>query len=90
MSTVIVEVMPKPEILDPQGKAVLGVLTRTGTEGLTSVRMGKRFEVTLDHEATPADLDRIREVAADVFSNPVIEDVVSVAVSGEEAGEVAR
>ncbi|MCH4249800.1 MAG: phosphoribosylformylglycinamidine synthase subunit PurS [Microbacteriaceae bacterium] len=78
MSTVIVEVMPKPEILDPQGKAILGALSRTGHTGIASVRMGKRFEVTLDHEATPEDLDQIRSIAAEVFSNPVIEDVVSV------------
>ena len=44
MSRVVVNVMPKPEILDPQGKAVTGALKRLGFQGL-SVRQGKRFEI---------------------------------------------
>ena len=83
MSTVIVEVMPKPEILDPQGKAVLGALQRTGHADIASVRIGKRFEVQLDHEPTEDDLEQIRSIAADVFSNPIIEDVTAVSI---EAG----
>ena len=56
MARVVVDVMLKPEILDPQGKAVLGALPRLGFEGVTEVRQGKRFEleieeVLLTHEA---------------------------------------
>ena len=40
MARVIVSVMPKPEILDPQGKAVHGALPRLGFEGVTDVRQG--------------------------------------------------
>jgi phosphoribosylformylglycinamidine synthase len=51
MSRVVVNVMPKPEILDPQGKAVTGALQRLGFQGL-SVRQGKRFEIEVDGEVT--------------------------------------
>ena len=47
MTRVVVDVMPKPEILDPQGQAVAGALPRLGFTGVTSVRQGKRFELEL-------------------------------------------
>ena len=72
MARVIVDVMPKPEILDPQGKAVTGALKRLGFEGLT-VRQGKRFEVELDGDATPERLDEVRQAAEKLLANTVIE-----------------
>ncbi len=78
MGRIIVEVMPKPEILDPQGKAVAGALPRLGFDQFTAVRQGRRFELTVDGEVTEADLAAAREAAGKLFSNPVIEDVVSV------------
>jgi len=76
MARVVVEVMPKPEILDPQGKAVAAALPRLGLTGITDVRQGKRFE--LEVEGTEDGLARARRAAEEVLSNPVIEDVVSV------------
>jgi len=84
--TIVVEVMPKAEILDPQGKAVAGALSRLGKTGYSGVRIGKRFEVTVDGPVTDEILAEVRELAADIFSNSVIEDVVSVGVEGP-AGE---
>jgi phosphoribosylformylglycinamidine synthase PurS subunit len=78
--TIVVEVMPKAELLDPQGKAVSGALTRLGKPEFASVRIGKRFEVTVEGEVTDAMLAEVRELAVDMFSNSVIEDVVSVEV----------
>ena len=52
MARVVVDVMPKPEILDPQGKAVQGALPRLGFEGVSEVRQGKRFELEIEGEAT--------------------------------------
>jgi phosphoribosylformylglycinamidine synthase len=66
--------MPKPEILDPQGKAVLGALPRLGFAGVSDVRQGKRFELELDGEVTPAVLAEVEQMAATLLSNPVIED----------------
>jgi phosphoribosylformylglycinamidine synthase PurS subunit len=81
MPTIVVEVMPKAELLDPQGKAVAGALTRLGKTGFSGVRIGKRFEVTVDTEVDEALLAEVRELAVDMFSNSVIEDVVSVTVA---------
>ena len=44
MPRIVVDVMPKPEVLDPQGKAILGALNRLGQTGFSEVRQGKRFE----------------------------------------------
>jgi phosphoribosylformylglycinamidine synthase subunit PurS len=76
--TVVVDVMPKPEILDPQGKAVSGALARLGFTGVDGVRQGKRFELQLEADADGslgADrLAAVEEMAATLLSNPVIED----------------
>jgi len=85
--TIVVEVMPKPELLDPAGKAVAGALHRLGHDHVTDVRIGKRFELTVD--TVDADvLASIEKVAADMLSNSVIETVLSVEVLDEgPAGE---
>ncbi|MDL9978131.1 phosphoribosylformylglycinamidine synthase subunit PurS [Microbacterium candidum] len=80
MPTIVVDVMPKAELLDPQGKAVAGALARMGVESFSGVRIGKRFELTVDGDVSDAVLDQVREIAADVLSNSVIEDVVGVEV----------
>lgn len=68
----IVDVMPKPEILDPQGKAVTGALQRLGFTGL-QVRQGKRFEVEVDGEVSEERLGQIRHAAETLLANTVIE-----------------
>jgi len=79
--TIVVEVMPKAELLDPQGKAVAGALARLGQKQLTDVRIGKRFEVTVEGEVTDAVLADVQRLADEMFSNSVIEDVVSITVA---------
>ncbi len=79
MGRVVVDVMPKPEILDPQGKAVNGALPRLGFTEFTSVRQGKRFELEVEGEVTPEVLAAARKAAETLLSNPIIEDVVKVA-----------
>lgn len=78
MSRVVVNVMPKPEILDPQGKAVTGALRRLGFEGLT-VRQGKRFEIEVEGQITDEVLARIGEAAERLLANTVIESFEVVA-----------
>lgn len=80
MPTIVVHVMPKPEILDPQGKAVGAALPRLGFDGFAEVRQGKRFELTVDGEVTDELLAQAREAAESMLSNPVIEDVVGIEV----------
>lgn len=74
MARYVVDVMPKREILDPQGKAVLGALPRLGFEGVLDVRQGKRFEVEMEGEATDERLAQVQTMAETLLSNPVIED----------------
>jgi phosphoribosylformylglycinamidine synthase subunit PurS len=78
MATIVVHVMPKPDLLDPQGKAVGAALTRLGFTDITDVRQGKRFELTVEGEVTDEVLARVKEAAETLLSNPVIEDVVAV------------
>lgn len=85
MPRVVVSVMPKREILDPQGKAVLGALPRLGFEGVTEVRQGKRFELEVDGELTDVRLAELRDLAGTLLANPVIEDY-SVEVATAKVG----
>ncbi len=78
MPTIVVEVMPKAVLLDPQGKAVAGALHRLGKSRFTDVRLGKRFEIAFAGDADEATLAEVRELAETMLSNSVIEDVVSV------------
>ena len=81
MARYVVDVMPKREILDPQGKAVLGALPRLGFGGVVDVRQGKRFELELEGEATPELLAEVEQMAETLLSNPVIEDYAVRVVS---------
>jgi phosphoribosylformylglycinamidine synthase, purS protein len=78
--TIVVEVMPKAELLDPAGKAVAGSLRRDGDSPFTDVRIGKRFELTVEGEVTDAVLAQAQKLADELLSNSVIEDVVAVRV----------
>ncbi|MFI9382974.1 phosphoribosylformylglycinamidine synthase subunit PurS [Kutzneria sp. NPDC052558] len=73
MARVVVDVMPKPEILDPQGQAVANALPRLGFDGIGSVRQGKRFELDVDDSVDDATLAKIAET---FLANPVVEDWV--------------
>lgn len=81
MARVVVNVMPKAEILDPQGQAVVRALGRIGVSGVADVRQGKRFELEVDGSVTFEELERI---AATLLANTVIEDyeVVTTEVTG--------
>ncbi|WP_424449373.1 phosphoribosylformylglycinamidine synthase subunit PurS [Microbacterium arborescens] len=79
MPTIVVDVMPKAELLDPQGKAVSGALSRLGVSGFSDVRIGKRFELTVDR-TDDATLETARRIADEILSNSVIEDVVNIEV----------
>jgi phosphoribosylformylglycinamidine synthase subunit PurS len=74
MARVVVDVMLKPEILDPQGQAVNRALPRLGFDGVVDVRQGKRFEVELEGPADESALARVREMAEKLLANTVIEE----------------
>ncbi len=74
MARVVVDVMLKPEILDPQGQAVQGALGRLGFDGVTSVRQGKQFVIDVDGPADETLRGRADEMASTLLANLVIED----------------
>jgi phosphoribosylformylglycinamidine synthase PurS subunit len=74
VARVVVDVMLKPEILDPQGQAIARKLPQMGFDGVVAVRQGKRFEVELEGPADEAALERVRRIAETLLANPVIEN----------------
>jgi len=74
VARMIVEVMLKPEIHDPQGDAIASACHRLGLGQVLGVRQGKRFEVEFDGPADEAAVTAITNLARDLLSNPVIED----------------
>jgi phosphoribosylformylglycinamidine synthase PurS subunit len=88
MPKVIVEVMPKPEILDPQGKAITGALKRLGYEGF-AVRQGKRFEITVDGEIDEQRWQQIQTFADTLLANTVIEAYQAYVPAAEAIAEPA-
>ena len=71
MARVVVHVMPKAVILDPQGQAIVGALGRLGHAGISDVRQGKRFELEVDDSVSDEALE---EIAETLLANTVIED----------------
>ncbi|MDK8763580.1 phosphoribosylformylglycinamidine synthase subunit PurS [Corynebacterium sp. MSK218] len=71
MARVVVNVMPKAEILDPQGQAVVRALGRLGVAGVSDVRQGKRFEIEVNDSVSAEELEK---VASTLLANTVIED----------------
>ncbi len=74
MARMIVEVMLKPEIHDPQGEAIASACRRLGFGQVLGIRQGKRFEVELDGPADEDAVTAVAELARDLLSNPVIEE----------------
>jgi phosphoribosylformylglycinamidine synthase PurS subunit len=80
VARVVVDVMLKPEILDPQGQAVAGALPRLGVTNVSSVRIGRRIELEFDGDPEP---EQVNELADRLLANPVIEDY-RVTIEAEE------
>ena len=78
MPKIIVEIMPKQDLLDPPGKAVANALKRAGHNDIQNVRIGKRIELHFDRSITQADLDNANSLSSSFLSNDVIEDVVYI------------
>lgn len=71
MTQMVVTVMPRAGVLDPQGQAVRGALTQLGFAGIGEVRIGKRIELDIpgdDPEGTA------REMCEKLLANALIED----------------
>ena len=64
----------KKSVLDPQGKTIHGALRKMGYQGISDIRQGKYFEITLDGLDEAAAKQEIECKAREVLTNPVIED----------------
>ncbi|WGD37719.1 phosphoribosylformylglycinamidine synthase subunit PurS [Lysinibacter sp. HNR] len=84
MPKIVVDVMPKAELLDPQGKAVGGALARLGKSEISEVRIGKRFELTIEGDLTDELQAQVRDIARNILSNSIIEDVVNITVENTD------
>jgi phosphoribosylformylglycinamidine synthase PurS subunit len=80
---IVVDVMLKPEILDPAGQAVLNALPTLGLSPATTLRIGKHVELELEADSADAALAQAEKMAEVLLANPVIEDYrVRVAEAG--------
>ena len=86
MARVIVDVMLKPEILDPQGRAVQGALGRLGLSGVADVRQGKQFVIDIDGDLDDSRRAKLEQLAGELLSNPVIEDYRMTVMNDDEVG----
>ncbi len=68
-----VNVTPKPGILDPQGRAVEGSLGHLGIDGVTSVRVGRRVELTVEAADESAARVVVERLASELLANELIE-----------------
>ncbi len=65
----------KPGVLDPQGKAIQHSVELLGFGGISDMRQGKYFEITLDGSQSDEEArESVEKIAREVLSNPVIED----------------
>lgn len=71
--TAQVKVMPHKELLDPQGKAVMGGLGNLGLQSIRDVRIGKNISLQIDAESKEAAQKIAEEAAGKLLANPVME-----------------
>jgi phosphoribosylformylglycinamidine synthase len=70
----VVHVMPKPDVLDPQGQAIARASASLGHAAVRGVRQGKVFEVELEAADPARALSLVEELCQKLLANPVIED----------------
>jgi phosphoribosylformylglycinamidine synthase subunit PurS len=71
--TVQVKVMPLKDLLDPQGKAVMGGLNNLGIQNVADVRIGKHIDLQIEADTKEAALAVAEEAAKKLLANPVME-----------------
>ena len=79
-----VTVYPRPEVLDPQGKAIGDALARLGFGQVREVRAGKSFDVVLEGVSGEAARELLDQMCSRLLANPVVEDF-SIELAGESS-----
>ncbi len=78
--TVQIKVMPLKDLLDPQGKAVMGGLQNLGLKNVSDVRIGKHIDLQIEADNKEAAVATAEEAAKKLLANPVME-VFEITVS---------
>ncbi len=71
--TAQIKVMPLKNLLDPQGKAVLGGLANLGLKGINDVRIGKQIDLTIEAESEAEAREKADDAAKKLLANAVME-----------------
>jgi phosphoribosylformylglycinamidine synthase len=71
--TVQIKVMPLKELLDPQGKAVMGGLQNLGLNSVADVRIGKHIDLQVEADSKETALAIAEDAAKKLLANPVME-----------------
>ena len=71
--TVQIKVMPLKDLLDPQGKAVMGGLQNLGLNTISDVRIGKHIDLQIEATNKEAALTVAEDAAKKLLANPVME-----------------
>lgn len=69
-----IKIMPLKELLDPQGKAVLGALSNLGIKNVNDVRIGKHIQLTMEAASEEEAQEIAQEAAQKLLANPVMEE----------------
>lgn len=78
--TAQIKVMPLKNLLDPQGKAVMGGLASLGITGVNDVRIGKQIDLTIEAENETIAREKANDAAKKLLANAVME-MYEIAVS---------
>ncbi|MEO6839096.1 MAG: phosphoribosylformylglycinamidine synthase subunit PurS [Ginsengibacter sp.] len=73
-----IKIMPLKELLDPQGKAVLGGLANLGIKSINDVRIGKHIQLNLEADSAEEAKSIAQEAAQKLLANPVMEEFTIV------------
>ncbi len=71
--TVQIKVMPLKDLLDPQGKAVMGGLQNLGLQNILDVRIGKHIDLQIEADTKELAIAKAEEAAKKLLANPVME-----------------
>jgi phosphoribosylformylglycinamidine synthase PurS subunit len=69
-----IKIMPLKELLDPQGKAVMGGLTNLGLKGIDDVRIGKHIQLHIEATGPEQAKQVAEEASKKLLANPVMEE----------------
>ncbi len=69
-----IKIMPLKELLDPQGKAVLGGLANLGIKSINDVRIGKNIQLTIEALSVEEARSVAQDAAQKLLANAVMED----------------